>query len=45
MDGMTDMQFNKILQMVLMILDGCKDIEEAKAKVGELLKEDRKIKD
>lgn len=38
---MTDKQFDKILKMVAMILDGCKDIEEAKEKVAELL-EDKK---
>lgn len=48
---MTDMQLDKILQMVDMILDGCKDLDEAKRKIkklkdgmdemsaGELLKE------
>ena len=29
-DVMTDKQFKIILQMVDMILDGCKDMEEAK---------------
>lgn len=33
---MTDKQFDKILAMVLMILDGCKDLEEAKRKIREL---------
>ena len=33
---MTDMQFNKIIKMVGMILDGCKYLEEAKQKVKEL---------
>lgn len=37
MEGnMTDKQFTKILVMVNMILDGCKDLEEAKAKIKEL---------
>ncbi len=34
---MTDKQFDKILMMVAMILDGCKDLEEAKKKVRALL--------
>ena len=33
----TDKQFDKILMMVAMILDGCKDLEEAKKKVLALL--------
>lgn len=41
MDVMTDKQFDKILKMFSMILDGCKDLTEAKEKVAELL-EDRK---
>ena len=44
MDVMTDKQFKIILQMVDMILDGCKDLEEAKQKVEELL-EDKKKED
>jgi hypothetical protein len=35
MDGMTD----RIIKMVSMILDGCKDLEEAKEKIAELLEE------
>ena len=38
---MTDKQFDKILKMVAMILDGCKDLEEAKAKVAELLEKEK----
>ena len=34
---MTDNQLDKILRMVAMILDGCKDLAEAKEKVAELL--------
>ena len=37
LEAMTDKQFDKILKMVAMILDGCKDLAEAKAKVAELL--------
>lgn len=44
MNEMTDKQFDKILKMVSMILDGCKDIEEAKEKVAELLEEQKKEK-
>lgn len=31
--AMTDKQFKTILEMVDMILDGCKDLNEAKQKV------------
>ena len=41
MENMTDKQFEKILKMVSMILDGCGTIEEAKEKVKELI-DDRK---
>ena len=41
MEAMTDKQFEKILKMVAMILDGCKDLEEAKAKVSELLEKEK----
>lgn len=34
---MTDKQFKTILEMVDMILDGCKDLAEAKAKVQKLI--------
>ncbi len=43
-DIMTDKQFDKILKMVSMILDGCKDLEEAKKKVAELLEDQKKEK-
>lgn len=36
-DIMTDKQFKTILEMVDMILDGCKDLEEAKKKVKKLI--------
>ena len=42
MQEMTDKQFDKILKMVSMILDGCKDLDEAKEKVNDLLKEQKK---
>lgn len=42
MEDMTDKQFDKILKMVSMILDGCKDLEEAKAKVKELTEDQKK---
>ena len=29
---MTDKQFDKIIKMIRMVLDGCKDLEEAKQK-------------
>ena len=34
---MTDKQFDKIMKMIRMVLDGCKDLEEAKQKVDELM--------
>ena len=40
MDGMTERQFDKIMKMVAMILDGCKDLDEAKEKIAELLDHD-----
>jgi len=42
MENMTDKQFDKILIMVLMILDGCKDTEEAKKKIKELVEDNKK---
>ncbi len=42
METMTDKQFDKILKMVAMILDGCQDLEEAKEKVAELLEDGKK---
>ena len=41
MEEMTDKQFDKILKMVAMILDGCKDLDEAKAKVKELIEKEK----
>ena len=38
MDTMTNEQFETILEMIRMILDGCEDIESAKHKVDELIK-------
>lgn len=34
--SMSDKQFDKIIKMISMILDGCKDLDEAKRKVNEL---------
>lgn len=34
---MTDKQFDKIIKMIAMILDGCKDLDEAKRKVADIL--------
>ena len=36
---MTDKQYDGILQMIQMIVDSCKDLEEAKRKIAELRKE------
>ena len=41
-ENMTDKQFDKILKMVSMILDGCENLEEAKEKVKELLEDNKK---
>lgn len=38
---MTDKQFKTILEMVNMILDGCKDLDEAKVKVQKLIDEQK----
>lgn len=43
-EEMTDKQFDKVLKMVSMILDGCKDLDEAKEKVAELLEDQKKEK-
>lgn len=43
-EAMTDKQFDGILKMISMILDGCKDLEEAKRKVDELLDDSQKEK-
>lgn len=40
---MTDKQYDGILQMIGMILDGCKDLEEAKIKI-EALREGKENK-
>ena len=39
--AMTDKQFDKIIKMIRMILDGCKDLEEAKRKVEELMDQEK----
>ncbi len=44
MEVMTDKQFDKIFQMFEMILDGCRDLDDAKRKVKEL-RDDKKEKD
>lgn len=41
-EPMTDYQFKTILKMVLDILESSKDIEEARAKVEKLLKDEEK---
>ena len=43
MENMTDKQFDKIILMFEMILEGCKDLEDAKRKIKEL-REDKKEK-
>lgn len=35
---MTNEQFETILEMIRMILDGCEDIETAKKKIDDLIK-------
>ena len=44
-DVMTDKQFDKIMKLVRMVLDGCKDLEEAKEKVDQLIEDQAKKKD
>ncbi len=44
MEETTDKQFDKIMKMVSMILDGCKDLDEAKEKIKELAEEQKKEK-
>ena len=41
---MTDRQYDGILQMIEMIVDSCKDLDEAKKKIAELRK-DKKEKE
>lgn len=36
---MTDRQYDGILQMIEMIVDSCKDLDEAKRKIAELRRE------
>ena len=38
----TDNQFDKIIQMISMILDGCKDLDEAKEKISALMDKRKK---
>lgn len=42
---MTDKQFKTILEMVNMILDGCKDLAEAKKKIQKLIEDQSNKKD
>ena len=44
-DVMTDKQLQTILEMIDMILDGCKDLEEAKQKVQKLIENQSTKKD
>ena len=37
MEGMTDKQFQKFIKTILMILESSSSLEEAKAKIKELL--------
>lgn len=34
---MTDRQFDKIMQMIRMVLDGCTNLDEAKSKIEQLI--------
>ena len=43
-EAMTDRQYDGILQMIEMIVDSCKDLDEAKKKIAELRK-DKKEKE
>ena len=42
---MTDKQFDKIIKMIRMVLDGCKDLNEAKQKVDHLMEDQGGKKD
>lgn len=42
---MTDKQFDKIIKMIRMVLDGCTDLDEAKEKVDQLMDDQREKKD
>ena len=42
---MTDKQFKTILEMVDIILDGCKDLDEAKKKVQKLIENQSNTKE
>lgn len=39
MEVMTDRQYDGILQMIEMIVESCKDLDEAKAKIAALRRE------
>lgn len=43
-EGMTDEQFNIVLKMIKMILDGCETLDEAKKKVAELINNEKPAK-
>ena len=36
---LTDKQFDKLMKLVRMVLDGCEDLEDAKQKVDQLIDE------
>lgn len=38
---MTDYQFRTLLRLVRQVLDGCKDLDEAKQRIDELLKKEK----
>lgn len=38
---MTDYQFRALLRLVRQVLDGCKDLDEAKQRIDELLKKEK----
>lgn len=38
---MTDYQFQSLLRLVRQVLDGCKDLDEAKQRIDELLKKEK----
>ncbi len=44
-EAMTDKQYDGILQMIGMILEGCKNLEEAKEKIDELREGKKERKD
>lgn len=39
--GMTDYQFRALLRMIAKVLDGCKDLDDAKEQIADLLTKEK----